>query len=410
MTQVRSSIPNFLGGLSTLPPVLRERTEVAEADNVLFSLADGAYRRPGTELIHRFLTRPTEWFLDPGEELPDPYPFSDETKAQLERGGIAPEDYVGRLIRGQRAIWAFPVSASRVQVLLVGHGTWETLWLDLETNDLLRDGDGNPIDSLGRPIGAPTLFGRSDYLKIRNARGEPLRWPEVLDEKRGVRPQRTFRATKSESRIWILNKTVPVRLTDTRADQNAHNLEFRSGYHFNHWMLIFYALTSGRDVRVAMTFEFEEEDKTLTKYGQEFNLGDEDGIETVAENFKKQWERNLSNSGAQLLPNAYRTKPPNDVRDLFVVEAKRQTAAVRALGLKIKKLKFYFQNVAARAVSDDAKKEDGTPDLALSGLPTPESLPATAPRDWILEVQGSSSSELDNAWYRFKVPEDEEGA
>lgn len=386
MTQIRSSVPNFLGGLSTLPLTLRERTEVAEAENVLFSLADGAYRRPGTEIIHRFLNRPVPEFIGPGDAIP--------THAAL---GITNQMVdVGNLIRYQRAMWAFPISGYQAQILLLGHGTWETLWIDLKTNSLLRNSQGQPIDSDRNPISPPypSHFGRSQYLRFHTREGDPLTWAQVLDPQ-GPRPtpQQVFRVTKSEGKIWILNKTVPARMTTRRAAQNSNIIKdgLPTGYHKDHWMIIFYALSSGQDARIAMTFQADG-----VKHGQEFNLGS-DGVETIAERFVVEWMANPENTDAKLLPADFQTKPPDAVRARFDVRARGQTASVRVLDDSISDLEFRFLNVAGRPVSDNAG------DTALAGLPTVESLPATAPRDWIVEVQGSSTSRIDNAWYRFKV-------
>lgn len=368
MTQVRSSIPNFLGGKSTLPSVSRESTEVAEAKNVLFSREDGVYRRPGAEIIYRLLNRGVDTFVSKNDTRPE---------------GIGEN-----LIRYQRAMWCFPASATRAQILLLGHGNWETFFIDLKTNDLLRDKDGVAIDFDDNPVPLQSYHGTSEYLRFRDRRGEPLTWAQVLDENGPQpRPQQVFRVTKSEGRIWILNRTAPVALGNARAPENAG----KSGFHQNHWMIVFYALTSGQEVRMAMTFQFDG-----AKYGQEFSLGS-DGVETIAERFVAAWAENPENTEPKLLPTDFRTKPTDAIRSQFDVRARRQTATIRTLSTDITGLDFKFLNVAARPVSDAAG------DKALAGLPTIESLPATAPRDWIVEVQGSSVSQVDNAWYRFRV-------
>ena len=58
LEHITLQFPLLFGGISDQPPAVRFRNQLEKADNTIFSVADGASKRPGTEFIAAVTTLP----------------------------------------------------------------------------------------------------------------------------------------------------------------------------------------------------------------------------------------------------------------------------------------------------------------------------------------------------------------
>ena len=205
MALLRGTISDLARGLSQLPPIQRLPGELAEAENVLCSIARGIYRRPGTEVL---ATLPVD-------------------------------------ITGSVGIWTFPIGTNVYQIVLMEKvdtetGSWYIGWVDIDTKDFLRDTSDNFITPEGDVFDGPLITGESNYLGLPD----------------DISPQEGFRAQKHEGKIYLLNRTKTVRLLTTTAPDNS--------IHTNKWLIYFPALTSGADVTVTLSWMYQSMARSST--------------------------------------------------------------------------------------------------------------------------------------------------
>ena len=196
MSEVNGLISDFLGGLCTLPPINRNRNEVSDARNVLFSTARGCYRRPGTIQVVQL----GQWVSSP---------FAD------------------------RAIWTFPISADVFQVVMVRSGHCEIFWADQRTKDFYRNTRGEYVcpEDLERPLPRPVIVSRSAYLNLRS----------------GQKAAESFRVIRAQGKVYVLNRNATVELTSrTTRDNSAYR---------HYYMIYFVAVTSGLEASLTVKWE-----------------------------------------------------------------------------------------------------------------------------------------------------------
>ena len=338
MSDYQSYIPNFLGGIATIPTTSRQVNEVKDAENCLFSEARGCYKRPGTKRIVSDLD------------------IEDE----------------------ESMIEVFPVGQDVLQVVAVQDGKAYVFWVDVDQenkiendNDLKKYLENNP-DKKGFYIGKPE--GNYSLVDPQN-QNLKLSAPIIKTEANYLKlpkektPEETFRVTKNQSRVFILNRDKDVRLT---GDIFPGNGRFK-----NHWLIYFVALTSGRDVMVELSWK-KGTDRKLVK----LDLG-QVSVETVAQDFLDKWEE---------LDEATLS---NEDRDDFQILAKERVASVRILDSEVTDLKFKFRNVATLELTENEDEE-------IHSVPSFPALPPFAPDGMIVQVSGSAVTKLDDLWVRFE--------
>lgn len=386
MTEYQRQIPDYLGGICTIPTTSRNPNEVTDAENCLFSEARGCYKRPGTKRIVSDL-----------------------------------ETWIGK----ESIIEVFPVGRDVLQVVTIQDGKAQVFWVNVDENevkefvefysDQLTEGnselevakkeleaanDPSPereeaqkkireaseklaeanrklkqrgfyhkkkgnnyslVDpqNLNPELTSPIIETKNPYLTIT-----PRKTIKIVENGMVVdkdipdqTPEKSFRITKDQGRVFILNRDKEVKLT---SEEFPDNDKFG-----NHWLLYFVALTSGRDVSV--TVKWNDGSRKL-------DLG-QVGIETVGEDFLRAW------NGLEDKPNG------------FQVIAKEQVVSVRLLSNDISDLKFEFENVAVVVVSE----EDG-----IRAVPSFEALPNFAPEGMIIQVSGSAVTKLDDTWLQYE--------
>ena len=397
--EVRQVIPNLAGGLSTLPSLDRNPTEVPDSWNMLFSNTHGAYKRPGTETVGG------KFVLNPGCKILNGRPV-DVTDPKDPR-------YTGRYFA------TFFISPTVYQFLMVGSGVWETGWVDLSndshTNSVTKTGnellkvtpEGTPIEQFTN-TDAPMLRGMNEYF--------------IYDEDPDGRiphPREVFRATRIGGRIFVVNNRRRVQFT--RQVGQYEETSDRRGIdilHKNHYQILFYAITSGQAVKINLSWIANWGDTNYRKYDWVFTMSNLN-IETIAEQFVETWE----NSSYSL-------------KELFIVSGLQRTAAIRVKELatsknlvqedesyyentgtnlspdkgdeitlvttnppadamiKVSNVKFSFTNVAAHVL-----------DSTVSGgnqIPSTQARPITSVDQWNLKITGGTADSSDDIWIKFQ--------
>lgn len=367
MSQYQSYIPNYLGGISTIPTSSRNPNEVSDAENVLFSNARGAYKRPGTRRL----------------------------VSNLNRWNIRAEDGV---------LEVFPVGDQVLQTVIVQNGKASVFWINTDQAEVaefaehyksLRDkgevqvsegrvAEGrsniqnaqNKLDRKGfyfrKEVGGGT---RSDILEDpQNPNFRPDEPILITDNNPYLattnRPEQTFRITRNQSRLFILNRDQEAGLLGQTFPGNEEL--FR-----NHWTLYFVASTSGQDVVVTIRWE-----SNGGKVEQVLELG-QIGIETAGEELLSAWNKIVGG-------------PPSGIS----IRAKGQVATVRITDTAlISNLSFEYSNMAVVELSE----EDN-----IRSVPSFAALPPTAPNNMVVQVSGSAVTRLDDVWVRFEEVKEEE--
>ena len=288
-------------------------------------------------------------------------------------------------------IEVFPVGQDVLQVVTVQDGKAQVFWVNVDENEIrefvrfyeqvLEDDNS----STQQKQEAQTKLDQRGFYFKKNGNSYSLVDPQNPDLKLGApiittedsyleipedrTPEETFRVTKNQSRIFILNRDKDVRLTGATFPGN--------GRFKNHWLIYFVALTSGRDVGVTMSWKKGTERKLV-----KLDLG-QVSIETVAQDFLDKWEE---------LDEA--TLSDED-RDDFQILAKERVASVRILDSEVTDLKFEFRNVATVELTESEDEE-------IHSVPSFPALPPFAPDGMIVQVSGSAVTKLDDLWVRFE--------
>lgn len=380
MSIYKSHIANYLGGISTIPTSSRNPNEVTDAENCLFSDARGAYKRPGTK---RIVSNLDQWGIDLAESMIEVFPVGEDVlqcvvvqdgkahvfwvnvdeseikefvdhyteilnageyeraKAQavLDSGTATPQEETDARIKLNGANEKIQIATSKLNHKGFYHGK----------EDILEDPQ-NPELKLDSPVISTTK--------------EPEGYLKVEEDKT---PEETFRVTKNQSRLFILNRDKEVGL---RGDTFPGNDEFR-----HHYLIYFVALTSGQDVSV--TFNWKSNSGAVT---QKLDLG-QIGIETAGEKLKEVWD------GLTETPEG------------FEIKAKGQVVSIRILDTAtISDLSFEFSNIAHVELSENEE---------IRSVPSFRALPPTAPNHMVVQVSGSAVTKLDDVWVRFEKTEEE---
>lgn len=290
-------IPNVLGGITTTPTTDRRVNEVADARNVLFSPARGAFRRPGVTDVIR------------------------QSQSALEASFDA---------RERQAMWTFPVQDQVLQVLLLKDGEWELFWVDLRTNDYYQqegkgyvapDAPDRPIPPVGEEVGRRRYLiqGRSPYLDIPAGRD----------------PHEFFRVQRLNGRLFILNRSkTPAFQGDPDSPNKVLASPDNSRYN-EFFILTFFAVTSGLPASVEIKLR-----KGVETVTRRVVMGEDIFIDQAGERFRDKAAPDPENPAeTALLSETDRDFIPSNlggVRPTILgVAAYRQGEATRLAGLNV---------------------------------------------------------------------------
>ena len=355
MANYQSYIPNYLGGICTIPSVSRTPSEVTDAENCLFSEARGCYKRPGTKRIVSNLA------IDDEETMIEVFPVGKDVlqvvAVQNKKAHVFwinvnereteefVENHKNRLKEAEADLKENPENTEALNKKFDAELKLRQRGFYFNKNDELVDPQ-NPNTVFNSPVITTDTKPEVDYLELPD----------------GQIPEETFRITKDQGRVFILNRDKKVELL---ANLFPKNTNFA-----NHYLIYFVAITSGQDAKV--TLEWEQGDE---KKSQEVELG-QVGIETVGEIFEDKW-------------NELDTIPEG-----FEIQAEGQVATIRVKDFTIKNLKITVSNIA----DVQLKEEDGE-----RSVPSFAALPPIAPSGMIVKVTGSRVTKLDDTWLRYEV-------